>query len=83
MLVQGERATNGPAEYLAISFASRDAATVMRLRVSVAEIAPDARVVRSRTGIVTRIEAGGVVTVRFEDGSERRLMLEYAPLERI
>jgi hypothetical protein len=32
---------------------------------------------------VTRIEAGGVVTVRFEDGSERRLMLEYAPLERI
>ena len=34
------------------------------------------------TGIVTRIEAGGVVTVRFEDGSERRLMLEYAPLER-
>ncbi len=35
------------------------------------------------TGIVTQIEAGGVVTVRFEDGSERRLMLEYAPLERI
>ncbi len=34
-------------------------------------------------GIVTRIEAGGVVTVRFEDGSERRLMLEYAPLERL
>jgi DNA helicase II / ATP-dependent DNA helicase PcrA len=35
------------------------------------------------TGIVTRIEAGGVVTVRFEDGVERRLMLEYAPLERV
>jgi DNA helicase-2/ATP-dependent DNA helicase PcrA len=35
------------------------------------------------TGIVLRIEPGGVVTVRFEDGSERRLMLEYAPLERI
>jgi DNA helicase-2/ATP-dependent DNA helicase PcrA len=35
------------------------------------------------TGIVTRIEPGGVVTVRFEDGNERRLMLEYAPLERI
>jgi DNA helicase-2/ATP-dependent DNA helicase PcrA len=35
------------------------------------------------TGIVTRIEADGVVTVRFEDGSERRLMLEYAPLERL
>ena len=35
------------------------------------------------TGIVTQIETGGVVTVRFEDGSERRLMLEYAPLERL
>jgi DNA helicase II / ATP-dependent DNA helicase PcrA len=35
------------------------------------------------TGIVTRIEADGVVTVRFEDGAERRLMLEYAPLERV
>jgi DNA helicase-2/ATP-dependent DNA helicase PcrA len=35
-------------------------------------------------GVVTRIEAGGVVTVRFaSDGSERRLMLEYAPLERL
>jgi len=35
------------------------------------------------TGIVTRIEPDGVVTVRFEDGNERRLMLEYAPLERV
>lgn len=35
------------------------------------------------SGIVTRIEPGGVVTVRFEDGVERRLMLEYAPLERL
>jgi superfamily I DNA/RNA helicase len=35
------------------------------------------------TGIVTRIEPGGIVTVRFEDGSERRLVLEYAPLERL
>jgi DNA helicase-2/ATP-dependent DNA helicase PcrA len=35
-------------------------------------------------GVVTRIEPGGVVTVRFAgDGSERRLMLEYAPLEKI
>ena len=35
-------------------------------------------------GVVTRIEPDGVVTVRFAaDGSERRLMLEYAPLERI
>jgi DNA helicase II / ATP-dependent DNA helicase PcrA len=35
------------------------------------------------TGVVTRIENGGLVTVRFEDGSERKLMLDYAPLERI
>ena len=34
-------------------------------------------------GVVTQIEVGGVVTVRFTDGSERRLMLDYAPLERI
>ena len=35
-------------------------------------------------GVVVRIEAGGVITVRFaEDGTERRLMLDYAPLEKI
>ena len=35
-------------------------------------------------GVVTRIEAGGLVTVRFAgDGSERKLMLDYAPLEKI
>ena len=34
-------------------------------------------------GVVTAIDAGGGVTVRFADGVERRLMLEYAPLERI
>ncbi|MDW8338680.1 MAG: UvrD-helicase domain-containing protein [Thermoleophilia bacterium] len=35
-------------------------------------------------GIVTAVEPGGVVTVRFAgDGSERRLVLEYAPLEKI
>jgi DNA helicase II / ATP-dependent DNA helicase PcrA len=35
-------------------------------------------------GVVTRIEPDGVVTVRFAtDGSERRLMLEYAPLEKL
>ena len=34
-------------------------------------------------GIVTKIEQDGVITVRFEDGSEKRLMLEYAALEKI
>ena len=35
-------------------------------------------------GVVTGVEPGGVVTIRFaEDGTERRLMVEYAPLEKI
>ncbi len=35
-------------------------------------------------GVVTRIEPDGLVTVRFaEDGTERRLTLDYAPLEKI
>ena len=35
-------------------------------------------------GIVTAVEPGGVVVIRFaSDGSERRLMVEYAPLEKL
>jgi ATP-dependent DNA helicase UvrD/PcrA len=35
-------------------------------------------------GVVVGIEAGGLVTVRFaDDGSERKLMLDYAPLEKL
>jgi DNA helicase-2/ATP-dependent DNA helicase PcrA len=35
-------------------------------------------------GVVVAIEAGGIVAVRFQgDEAERRLMLEYAPLEKI
>jgi DNA helicase-2/ATP-dependent DNA helicase PcrA len=35
-------------------------------------------------GVITAVEPGGVVTVRFaDDGSERRLVLEYAPLEKL
>jgi len=34
--------------------------------------------------VADRLDPGGVVTVRFaEDGTERRLMVEYAPLEKI
>ena len=33
-------------------------------------------------GVVTRIEPG-IVSVRFADGSERQLALDYAPLERV
>ena len=35
-------------------------------------------------GVVTAIASDGIVTVRFaDDGVERRLMLEYAPLEKV
>jgi DNA helicase-2/ATP-dependent DNA helicase PcrA len=35
-------------------------------------------------GVVVGMEPGGVVTVRFaDDGAERKLMLEYAPLEKL
>jgi DNA helicase II / ATP-dependent DNA helicase PcrA len=33
-------------------------------------------------GVVTRLEPG-IASVRFADGSERQLALDYAPLERI
>jgi len=34
-------------------------------------------------GVVTGLGGDGVVVIRFEDGSERRLMLDYAPLEKL
>ncbi|MBE0429647.1 MAG: UvrD-helicase domain-containing protein [Thermoleophilia bacterium] len=34
-------------------------------------------------GVVTAVERGGTVAVRFEDGSERKLMVEYAPLRKV
>jgi DNA helicase-2/ATP-dependent DNA helicase PcrA len=34
-------------------------------------------------GVVTGVEPGGVVVVRFaSDGAERKLMADYAPLKR-
>jgi DNA helicase-2/ATP-dependent DNA helicase PcrA len=34
-------------------------------------------------GVVTGVEPGGVIVVRFaDDGSERKLMADYAPLSR-
>ncbi|HEY7623479.1 MAG TPA: helix-turn-helix domain-containing protein [Candidatus Limnocylindria bacterium] len=64
--------TSGPAEYLAIAFASRDATTATRLRVSVAELVPDARIVRSRTGTVTALrELAGSVDARAHAGALR------------
>ncbi|MET0557555.1 MAG: UvrD-helicase domain-containing protein [Solirubrobacterales bacterium] len=33
-------------------------------------------------GVVTGVEPGGVVVVRFSDGAERKLMADYAPIRR-
>ncbi len=57
-----------------------------RTRADIPELATGDSVRHSTLGegVVTRIEPDGTVTVRFaEDGAERRLMLEYAPLERV
>jgi DNA helicase-2/ATP-dependent DNA helicase PcrA len=68
------------------SYASpRAAATVREARdVPLLQTGDNVRHGSLGEGVVTRIEPGGVVTVRFaNDGSERKLMLEYAPLEKI
>jgi DNA helicase II / ATP-dependent DNA helicase PcrA len=68
------------------SWSSYGARTVVAPRTDVPDLATG-DTVRHGTlgeGIVTRIEPGGVVTVRFaDDGAERRLVLDYAPLEKI
>lgn len=33
-------------------------------------------------GVVTGVDPGGVVMVRFTDGSEKKLMADYAPLKK-
>src|SRR5687768_5929137 len=68
------------------SWSSYGARTVVTPRTDVPDLTTG-DTVRHGTlgeGVVTRIEPGGVVTVRFaDDGAERRLVLEYAPLEKI
>ena len=68
------------------SWASYGARTVVAPRTDVPDLATGDSVRHGTLGegVVTRIEPGGVVTVRFsEDGAERRLVLEYAPLEKL
>ena len=33
-------------------------------------------------GVVTGTEPGGVIVVRFADGTERKLMADYAPIKK-
>ena len=68
------------------SWSSYGARTMVAARTDVPDLATGDSVRHATLGegIVTRIEPGGVVTVRFaDDGAERRLVLEYAPLEKI
>src|SRR5205809_8075981 len=54
-VVRGGETTSGPGAYIAIAFASLDAAIAARPRVTVAELAPDARGVRSRAGVAAAL----------------------------
>lgn len=61
--------------YLAVAFASRDAAVAGRLRVVVAEFAPEARIVRARNGTVAALrELNGTIDARAQaDALRNRL----------
>ena len=66
-----------PTVYIAIAFASRDAAAATRLRVAIAELVPDARVVRSRSGIAAALrEVDGPVDARTDAESLRARLAE-------
>ena len=66
-----------PTVYIAIAFASRDAAAATRLRVAIAELVPDARVVRSRSGIAAALrEVAGPVDTRTDAESLRARLAE-------
>ncbi len=52
--------------------------------VPVLKVGDNVRHTQLGEGVVLSLDAGGQVVVRFRaDGSERRLLLAYAPLDRI
>jgi ATP-dependent DNA helicase UvrD/PcrA len=68
------------------SWASRSPAPEVAPRADVPSLATGDSVRHAALGegVVVAIEPGGIVAVRFEgDDTERRLMLEYAPLEKV
>jgi DNA helicase-2/ATP-dependent DNA helicase PcrA len=68
--------TDTPGAWPATGARERPAATSFRLGEDVIHAA-------FGDGVVTGVEPGGVIVVRFaEDGSERKLMAEYAPVSR-
>ena len=63
--------------YIAFAFASRDAAAATRLRVAIAEHAPETRVVRSRSGVAAALwELAGPIDARAQTAALRARLAE-------
>jgi len=75
-ITAGARGSGGAGSSRALDGADAPAAVQFRLGEDIVHAA-------FGDGVVTGVEPGGVVVVRFaQDGSERKLMAEYAPLSR-
>ncbi len=71
--------TQRPGSWSSASGATREAAPMVDFRLG-----DDVAHAAFGAGVVTAIEAGGIVVVRFAgDGSERKLMAEYAPITKV
>jgi len=68
-----------PASWASASSAGRDSSPAVDFRLG-----DDVMHAAFGAGVVTGVEAGGIVVVRFAgDGSERKLMAEYAPVTKL
>ena len=75
----GAAGAQRPASWASGAAASREAAPAVEFRLG-----DDVSHAAFGTGVVTGIEAGGIVVIRFSgDGSERKLMAEYAPVTKL
>ena len=72
----GAQAGRGPASWAASQASQASPGKLFRMGEDVVHAA-------FGEGVVTGVEPGGVIVVRFaQDGSERKLMAEYAPVSR-
>ncbi|HEV7806705.1 MAG TPA: UvrD-helicase domain-containing protein [Solirubrobacteraceae bacterium] len=75
----GGPAAQRPGAWASASTAARETAPAVDFRLG-----DDVMHAAFGVGVVTGIEAGGIVVVRFAgDGSERKLMAEYAPITKL
>ena len=75
-----------PTSWAGYASTSRQAASVGRAPVDAPSLSTGDSVRHGTLGegVVTGVEPGGIVTIHFaQDGSDRRLMLEYAQLEKL